>query len=59
MWHSLADRRFEIELAPFTENEVTLAINRFAKELGQRVIPQLIPAALTFDSAALRNRSLS
>lgn len=41
MWHALADRRFEIELTPFTEREVTLAINRFAKELGQPVIPQL------------------
>ena len=41
MWHALADRRFEIELSPFTEREVALAINRFAKELGQPVIPQL------------------
>lgn len=41
MWHALADRRFEIELSPFTEREVTLAINRFAKELGQPVIRQL------------------
>ena len=41
MWHALADRRFEIELSPFTEKEVSLAINRFARELGERVIPQL------------------
>jgi hypothetical protein len=41
MWHSLADRRFEIELPPFTEREVSLAINRFGTELGQPVIPQL------------------
>jgi hypothetical protein len=41
MWHSLADRRFEIELPPFTEREVSLAINRFGSELGQPVIPQL------------------
>ncbi|MDO4234308.1 restriction endonuclease [Pseudomonas sp.] len=41
MWHSLADRRFEIELPPFTEQEVSLAINRFGTELGQPVIPQL------------------
>lgn len=41
MWHELAEHRNEIELSPFTENEVTLAINRFAKELGQPVIPQL------------------
>lgn len=41
MWHTLADRRSEIELAPFTEKEVSLAITRFAKELGQPVIPQV------------------
>lgn len=41
MWHSLSDRRFEIELSPFTEREVGLAINRFSKELGNPVIPQL------------------
>lgn len=41
MWHSLADRRFEIELTPFSEAEVGLAINRFAKELGSPLIPQL------------------
>lgn len=41
MWHSLADRRVEIELAPFSESEVALAINRFAKELGNPIIPQL------------------
>ncbi len=41
MWHALADRRFEIELPPFTEQEVGLAINRFAKELECPVIPQL------------------
>lgn len=41
MWHSLADRRFEIELTPFSEREVAVAINRFAEELGQSLIPQL------------------
>ncbi|PSC03316.1 hypothetical protein SLNSH_19320 [Alsobacter soli] len=41
MWHALSDRRFEIELAPFSEAEVGLAINRFAKELGYPLIPQL------------------
>lgn len=41
MWHSLADRRYEIELPPFTEREVSIAINRFSRELGQPVIPQL------------------
>lgn len=41
MWHALADRRFEIELNPFTEREVALAITRFAKELGEPIVPQL------------------
>lgn len=41
MWHSLSDRRFEIELSPFTEQEVATAINRFSKELGHPIIPQL------------------
>lgn len=41
LWHTQADRRFEIELAPFTEKEVRQAINQFAKELNQPVIPQL------------------
>lgn len=41
MWHALADRRFEIELNPFTEREVALAITRFAKELGEPLVPQL------------------
>jgi hypothetical protein len=41
MWHRLADRRLELGLAPFSESEVSAAINRFAKELGQPLIPQL------------------
>ncbi len=41
MWHTLADRRYEIELTPFSEHEVGLAINRFARELGHPLIPQL------------------
>lgn len=41
LWHSHADRRFEIDLPPFSDKEVTLAINRFAVELKQPVLPQL------------------
>jgi hypothetical protein len=41
MWHTLADRRYEIELAPFNEHEVGLAVKRFAKELGHPLIPPL------------------
>ena len=41
LWHSLADRRLEFELPPFTVNEVSTALNRFSKELGQPLVPQL------------------
>jgi hypothetical protein len=41
MWHTLADRRYEIDLTPFSEQEVGIAINRFARELGHPLIPQL------------------
>ncbi|MGE3279553.1 MAG: restriction endonuclease [Alphaproteobacteria bacterium] len=41
LWHSLADRRLEFELTPFSINEVATALNRFAAELGQPLVPQL------------------
>ncbi|MDP3404902.1 MAG: restriction endonuclease [Brevundimonas sp.] len=41
LWHGLADRRREFELGPLTDNEVSSAINRFAHELGQPVLPQI------------------
>lgn len=41
MWHSLSEHRTEVELSPFSEREVSLAINRFSKELRQPVTPQL------------------
>lgn len=41
LWHSLADRRFEFELTPFTASEVTIALNSFSRELGQPLAPQL------------------
>ncbi|MBR0646890.1 restriction endonuclease [Plastoroseomonas hellenica] len=41
LWHSLADRRREFELNLFSSGEVTIAINRFMKELGQAISPQL------------------
>lgn len=41
LWHSLADRRREFELGLFSSSEVTVAINRFGKELGQVISPQL------------------
>ncbi len=41
LWHGLADRRLEFELKPFNDSEITVALNRFAKELGQPLTPQL------------------
>jgi hypothetical protein len=41
LWHSLADRRREFELGLFSAGEVTVAINRFTKELEQPISPQL------------------
>jgi len=41
MWHSLAEHRTEIEISPFSEREVAIAINRFAKELGEPITPPL------------------
>jgi Holliday junction resolvase-like predicted endonuclease len=41
LWHNLADRRREVELAPFSAREVSGALTRFSKELGQRLAPQL------------------
>lgn len=41
LWHSLADRRREFELGLFSSGEVMIAINRFTRELGQPVSPQL------------------
>jgi hypothetical protein len=45
LWHGLADRRLELDLPPFSEREVSLAIGRFGKELGQPVTQQLRRAA--------------
>jgi Holliday junction resolvase-like predicted endonuclease len=41
LWHTLSDHRVELTLTPFSDKEVVKAINRFAKELGQPLIPQL------------------
>lgn len=41
LWHDLADRRLELDLPPFTDHEVSLAIGRFGKELGQPITQQL------------------
>lgn len=41
LWHELEDRRLEIDLPPFNDKEVSEAIGRFGKELGQQVHPQL------------------
>lgn len=41
LWHTLSDRRLELMLTPFSKKEVAVAINRFAKELGQPLTPQL------------------
>jgi hypothetical protein len=41
LWHSLSDRRREFELAPLRPSEVGTALNRFSKELGQALSPQL------------------
>ncbi len=41
LWHNLADRRREFELKPLKPNEVGTALNRFARELGQPLSPQL------------------
>lgn len=41
LWHSLADRRREFELKPLKPSEVGTALNRFGKELGQPLSPQL------------------
>lgn len=41
LWHKLADRRFEMELPPFSETEVNLAISRFSEELGEPINRQL------------------
>lgn len=41
LWHSLADRRRELELRPFNDTEITKVLNRFAQELGQPLAPQL------------------
>lgn len=36
-WHTLADRRFEIELSQFTSTEISQALTRFSKEIGQKI----------------------
>jgi hypothetical protein len=36
-WHTLADRRFEIELSRFTSTEISQALTRFSKEIGQQI----------------------
>lgn len=36
-WHTLADRRFEIELSRFTSTEISQALTRFSKEIGQKI----------------------
>lgn len=41
LWHSLSDRRYEINLPPFDEREVSTAIGKFGKELGEPVAIQL------------------
>ena len=41
LWHNLADRRREFELAPLRPNEVLAALNKFSTELGQKLSPQL------------------
>lgn len=41
LWHSLADRRREFELKPLKPSEVGTALNRFGRELGQSLSPQL------------------
>lgn len=41
MWHSLSDRRREFELTVLSDSDVNKAINRFAKEIGQPVAPQI------------------
>lgn len=41
LWQNLAERRNEIELTPFSAREVSNALSRFAKELGQPLAPQL------------------
>ncbi|WP_433693105.1 restriction endonuclease [Herbaspirillum seropedicae] len=40
-WHNLADRRYEIEIPPFSTPEVTTALNRFASHLGAPLNAQL------------------
>lgn len=41
LWHSLADRRYEVNLPPFDDREVSIAIGKFGKELGEPVNIQL------------------
>lgn len=41
LWHELEDRRYEIDLPPFNDKEVSKAIGRFSAELGQQIHPQL------------------
>lgn len=41
LWQNLADRRKEIELEPFSAREVSSALTKFAKEMGQPLAPQL------------------
>lgn len=41
LWHGLADRRLEFELKPFSNREVTVALNQFQRELGSPLAPQL------------------
>jgi hypothetical protein len=36
-WHTLADRRSEIELARFSSTEISQALTRFSKEIGQEI----------------------
>ncbi|OXJ10208.1 MULTISPECIES: restriction endonuclease [Burkholderia] len=40
-WHNLADRRYEIELSPFSAAEVTNALNKFSKQLKNPINAQL------------------
>lgn len=41
LWHGLSDRRLEFELTPFNHAEVSTALNKFARELGQPLAPQI------------------
>lgn len=41
IWHNLADHRFELALHLFSVADVSLYLNKFEKELGQKLKPDL------------------